>query len=70
VGVAGGDWKHRARLAEAEAAAHRTVARAEELKRHAAVAELENSISWKLTKPLRVANRMRRARREPSERSG
>jgi hypothetical protein len=34
------------------------------------VAELEGSISWRITRPLRIANRMRRALREPSERSG
>jgi hypothetical protein len=43
------------------------VARAEELKRHAAVEELTRSLSWRITRPLRVANRMRRALRDPDE---
>jgi hypothetical protein len=66
VGAAlGDDWKQRARQAEAEAAVHRTMARAEELKRHAAVKELEDSISWRITRPLRVANRVKRSLRRP-----
>jgi hypothetical protein len=69
VGQEGGDWKRRARVAEAEAACWRTMARAEELKRHAAVAEVTRSLSWRLTHPLRVANRMRRVLREKPEKA-
>jgi hypothetical protein len=65
VGEEGGDWKHRARRAEAEAACWRTMARAEELKRHAAVKEVTDSLSWRITKPLRAVNRMRKVAKEP-----
>ncbi len=68
VGHGGGDWKQRARVAEAEAAVYRTLARAEELKRHAVEAELTGTISWRLTAPLRTANRVRRALRGQPQR--
>jgi len=66
-GVGGGseDWKLRARRAEAEASVYRTMMRAEEMKRHAAVEEVTGSISWRLTKPLRAVNRLRRAASDP-----
>ncbi len=70
VGVAGGDWKQRARRAEAEAAASRAQAIATELQiearaRHQErdIREMEESTSWRLTAPLRRANRVRRAAR-------
>lgn len=64
VGTAGGDWKHRARLAEAEAAASRALFRSEQLKFHALENEIYNSVSWKLTHPLRRLNRRLRAFRQ------
>jgi hypothetical protein len=73
VGTAGGDWKHRARRAEAEAAAAlgqavsnglQGTARAVELERELDV--MKKSIGWRLTEPLRRGNhwrrRLRRAR--------
>jgi hypothetical protein len=56
VSEANGDWKERARKAEAQADAARLLANASELMRDAAGAELESvtdSASWRLTKPLR-----------------
>jgi hypothetical protein len=61
VGEAGGDWKQRARRAEAEAACYRTLMHAHELKRYAAVEEVTRSLSWRVTKPLRAINRLRRS---------
>jgi len=60
VGEAGGDWKHRARRAEAEAAVNRALAVTYQLKGDARLRENENSISWRITEPLRWANYMRR----------
>jgi Glycosyltransferase like family len=68
VGAAPGDWKQRARRAEAEAAAARLQVWTMELQ-HAArlrqidreVAEMTESLSWRMTKPLRVLNSWRRA---------
>jgi hypothetical protein len=68
VGKAGGDWKYRARRAEAERGAARAgaiatqlqiEARARQHERH--LKEHTESIGWRLTAPLRVANRLRRA---------
>jgi GT2 family glycosyltransferase len=68
VGEAGGDWKHRARRAEADGAAARaqaiaiqwqTEARAAEHERN--LREMRASTSWKVTAPLRSLNRLRRA---------
>jgi|1186.fasta_scaffold08024_2 hypothetical protein len=56
VGRGAGDWKERARRAEAEADAARLLANAAELVRDATVAQLEQvteSTSWRLTAPLR-----------------
>lgn len=64
VGESGGDWKQRARRAEAEAAVYRTLMHAHELKRYAAVEEVTRSLSWRITKPLRALNRLRRSVRE------
>lgn len=68
VGVGGGDWKLRARLAEAEAAAARVQGASAELLANAHVAAIQrdleeatSSISWQLTAPLRWINRRRRA---------
>jgi hypothetical protein len=70
VGEAGGDWQHRARRAEAEAAVARTQAVAAMLQAEARTAELERgykevieSASWRLTGPLRRLNILRKARR-------
>ena len=73
VGEAGGDWKHRARRAEAEAAAAIGQAVASRLKADARELELERelevmrtSIGWRITEPLRKVNYWRtylRARR-------
>jgi hypothetical protein len=68
VGVEGGDWKLRARRGEAEAAVTRAAvvsaqlqgdARAQNLQREVDV--MKESISWRLTKPLRIVNAWRRA---------
>jgi hypothetical protein len=60
VGVAGGDWKNRARRAEAEAAVYRAQARSAQLQAEARTRQLEReldevttSTSWRVTKPLR-----------------
>jgi hypothetical protein len=67
VGTSGGDWKHRARRAEAEAGVTRGqavtnllegAARALELERE--LEDMKTSISWRITEPLRRANRWRR----------
>jgi hypothetical protein len=67
VGVAGGTWQERARRAEAEAAATRALAVSTQLKSDARVRQLERdfaetteSISWRLTAPLRRANAWRK----------
>ncbi len=67
VGVAGGDWKLRARRAEAEAAVNQALGRSNELKGQAQLRQLqrdmkvmETSISWRITAPLRLVNRWRR----------
>ena len=74
VGVAGGDWKQRARRAEAEAAVYRAQARSAQLQAEARTRQLEReldevttSTSWRVTKPLReltlrLLPRRRRAR--------
>ena len=63
VGTASGDWKQRARRAEAEAAVNQAVAVSNQLKGDARVLqlrrqleEIETSISWRMTAPLRKAN--------------
>jgi hypothetical protein len=67
VGEAGGDWKQRARRAEAEAAVARTQAVAAMLQAEARATQLQrdldeatDSISWRITAPLRKANALRR----------
>jgi hypothetical protein len=69
VGVAGGDWKYRARRAEAKAAVTRAVAFSTQLKIDARRQQYErelkvmtDSLSWKLTAPLRHLKGFRRAR--------
>lgn len=69
VGSAGGDWKQRARRAEAEAAAAQAKAVSMQLRGDAKAAllesqikEFEDSLSWKLTRPLRQLNKLRRKR--------
>lgn len=73
-------WKWRARYAEADREAARAIAFSRSLEVDARVLELEralqektSSLSWKLTAPLRAANRWRRAtaaRAIPPERGG
>jgi hypothetical protein len=70
VGTAGGTWQERARRAEAEAAATRALAVSTQLKADARVRQLErdfaettDSISWRITEPLRRVNAWRRRRR-------
>ena len=61
VGEAAGDWKQRARRAEAEADAARMLANATELIRNATADRLEavtSSASWRLTAPLRGLKRL------------
>jgi ribosomal protein L29 len=60
VGSAAGDWKQRARRAEAEAAATRAQVVTKELKSEARIkqmereiAEIKDSASWRITQPLR-----------------
>jgi hypothetical protein len=72
VGSAGGDWRYRARRAEAEAAVTRAVAfstrmrQAAHAMRHERVmAEMTESLSWRLTAPLRRIRAFERDRREP-----
>ena len=67
VGQGGGDWKQRARRAEAEAAVARTQAVAAMLQAEARAKQIQRdldeateSISWRITAPLRKANALRR----------
>jgi hypothetical protein len=69
VGEAGGTWQERARRAEAEAAATRALAVSTQLKADARVRQLERdfaetteSVSWRITEPLRRVNAWRRRR--------
>jgi Glycosyltransferase like family len=69
VGVAGGDWRYRARRAEAEAAVTRAVAMSTQMRQAAhvmqherAMAEMTESLSWRLTAPLRRIKAFRRDR--------
>lgn len=69
VGFAGGDWKHRARRAEAEAAITRAMAFSTQMKIDArAIRHQEDmkvmmdSLSWRLTAPLRHLKAFQRAR--------
>ena len=78
VGTAAGTWQERARRAEAEAAATRALAVSTQLKADARVRQLERdyaeateSISWRVTAPLRRANAWRRRlRRRKSTAAG
>jgi hypothetical protein len=70
VGAAAGDWKQRARRAEAEASATRAQVVAKELQADARITHLERqleevteSMSWRITKPLRVLNARLKAAR-------
>jgi hypothetical protein len=71
VGAAAGDWKQRARRAEAEAAATRAQVVAKELQSDARIKQLEGQLrdvleskSWRMTEPLRRLNaRVKSARR-------
>jgi hypothetical protein len=63
VGVAPGDWKERARRAEAQAAVNQALAVSNQLKGDARVVELrreldemKTSVSWRITHPLRRLN--------------
>jgi hypothetical protein len=62
VATAGGDWKQRARRAEAEAAVARTEVVAALMQADAKVNEVTGSLSWRLTTPLRRLNALRKAR--------
>jgi Glycosyltransferase like family len=71
VGDGGGSWKHRARRAEAEAAVTRAVAASTQLKidaraiRHQReVRVITDSLSWRLTTPLRRLKAFQRSRAE------
>jgi hypothetical protein len=73
VGAAGGDWKQRARRAEAEAAVARTQVVAGELKSEARAEwlqtqldEITGSTSWRLTRLLRELSARLRARSRPA----
>ena len=74
VGFAGGDWRYRARRAEAEAAITRAVAMstrmrqvAREKQHERIMAEMKESLSWRLTAPLRQIRAFQRRRRVPLE---
>lgn len=76
VGSAGGTFKQRARRAEAEAGATRAVALSTEMKRDARavaqrrdMAEMVQSIGWRMTAPLRWASELGK-RRRPGEHGG
>jgi Glycosyltransferase like family len=61
----GGDWRARARRAEAEASAYRLRMGAAQLQRDAALGQLDRgqrSLSWRLTRPLRAAGAWMRGR--------
>ena len=67
VGTAAGTWQERARRAEAEAAATRAQSVSTQLKADARLRQLERdlletteSVSWRLTEPLRRVNALRR----------
>jgi hypothetical protein len=67
VGADAGSWKERARRAEAESAASRALSVSTQLKADARVlqherdlAEIHESVSWRLTEPLRRLNALRR----------
>ena len=69
------DWKQRARRAEAQREAARAIAFSRALKLDARVLELERaleekteSLSWRLTAPLRALNRIRREASEARQR--
>jgi hypothetical protein len=68
VGFAGGEWKQRARRAEAEAAATRALVVSAHMRADARARQLEReleivttSTSWRLTEPLRRLNAIRKA---------
>jgi len=68
VGVEGGDWRLRARRAEAEAAVTRAAAVSAQLQGDAKALQLQReldemktSIGWRITEPLRRGNALRRA---------
>jgi hypothetical protein len=68
VGEAGGDWRERARRAEAEAAVMRVQIVSKQMQAEARERQLQHdfevtteSLSWRLTRPLRVANAWRQA---------
>jgi hypothetical protein len=68
IGLEGGDWKQRARRAEAEAAVSRAQAVSAQLKAEAMRQQMQGdldeaieSISWRVTTPLRKANLARKA---------
>jgi hypothetical protein len=70
VGANAGSWKERARRAEAEAAASRALSVSTQLKAEARalqherdLKEITESISWRITEPLRRLNALRRALR-------
>lgn len=68
VGAGASDWKQRARRAEAEAAVRRVEMVALEMRSDARVKEVTDSISWRVTEPLRRLNAVRRAARKAARR--
>jgi GT2 family glycosyltransferase len=65
IGLAGGDWRYRARRAEADAAAARMTSAANEILFHARLENLSDELrrtkssrSWKITRPLRAAGKI------------
>ncbi len=68
VGAGASDWKQRARRAEAEAAVRRVEMVALEMRSDARVKEVTDSLSWRVTTPLRRLNAVRRAARKAARR--
>jgi hypothetical protein len=61
MGGGSGDWRQRARRAEAESELVRAKYRSQELRYEARERELAGSISWRITAPLRRVNQWRRS---------
>ena len=64
VGMAAGDWKQRARRAEAEAAAARLQYWSVQLQHEARMKEITHSLSWRMTAPLRFLSLLARGFRK------
>jgi Glycosyltransferase like family len=70
IGGEGDQWKERARRAEAESELARATVRSQQLRHEASDREVIESISWRITSPLRRLNRLRRQARARLTRDG